>query len=53
MTGQIHRSSFSPPPLPANDQGWHGKPAQKMSTGSTVHQSTWVMSPRFFTPGWW
>ena len=36
---------------PARLRSWQGNPPQRMSTGSTVAQSTVVTSPKFGTPG--
>src|SRR5690606_11560747 len=51
--GQMCLGSSVPLRLPALLNGWHGYPAVKMSTGSTVDQSTVVKSPMFGAPGWW
>ena len=52
--GQRCRSSLVPCRRPAVENGWHGYPADKMSTGSTTSQSMVVMSPWFGTSGqWW
>lgn len=43
-----------PARLPALEMSWQGKPAVRMSTGSTWVQSTVRMSPRLGMPGqWW
>jgi hypothetical protein len=41
----------SPFLAPAQETSWHGKPAVRISTGSTASQLTAVMSPRFGTDG--
>ena len=40
-----------PARAPAQEMSWQGKPAHKMSTGSTALQSVSVMSPRFLAAG--
>jgi hypothetical protein len=47
MSGKIALSSLSPFFDPASENGWHGKPAQIISTGSTSSQLTDVRSPKF------
>ena len=42
---------FMPARLPAADTSWQGEPPAIMSTGSTVVQAIWVMSPRFGVSG--
>lgn len=51
MYGQRWRGSRSPSRDPACENGWHGKPAVRMSTGSTWVQSTVVRSPWLGMPG--
>ncbi len=50
-----HRADRVPSLIPARRpavlKSWHGEPPQMTSTGSTWVQSTFVMSPRFGTPG--
>ena len=49
----VHRlecSPVMPTRFPALEMSWHGKPAVRMSTGSTWVQSTVRMSPRLATP---
>jgi hypothetical protein len=43
--------SVIPARFPACDRSWQGVPPVRMSTGSTVDQSTLVMSPTLGTPG--